>query len=497
MFIKLVPYLLLIGRTLCQTFDVCTPAEEPLSPVRHVYAEDNLEVSRVSFSSCHMPEEMEKVQNFWSDVRSVSQPDLWLWLGDNMYKDGNDINAKRLQYNKVKNEPTYKSYGPVAEDSPIPIMAGWDDHDYGYNDAGSDYPCKEESQAEWAYFTNIPTDAPQHPESPSYRPGIYNSRMFNKPGTQEKGIHVIILDNRSERDPTYSRFGECKGSDTQILSDDQWSWFESELDKESEIKIIGSGVQVLPPTDQITKFPEQFCAHDSHNGDSESNNNTFMEAIDRVGESKDWYGVPYEMWGEVPLQRERLLGMTQKAINNKKTKLVIFVSGDPHWAEFMAKKMPESDQWGPSQILYEVTASGVPQDWPGWYLNSNRLRDRSADHRGEGPFNQKCAFPFVYKDVEYTDCTDVDNDGIPWCSVFNNAMEEEIPTFWGNCAPPELELAQETFSNSTRTCSRNPYFICTAVANYGFINVDFDAGTVEMTVRTPAEGEQMSHIIKY
>ena len=32
-----------------------------------------------------------------------------------MYKDGNDINAKRLQYNKVKNEPTYKSYGPVAE----------------------------------------------------------------------------------------------------------------------------------------------------------------------------------------------------------------------------------------------------------------------------------------------------------------------------------------------------------------------------------------------
>ena len=83
-----------------------------------------------------------------------------------------------------------------------------------------------------------------------------------------------------------SRFGECKGSDTQILSDDQWSWFESELDKESEIKIIGSGVQVLPPTDQITKFPEQFCAHDSHNGDSESNNNTFMEAIDRVGESK-------------------------------------------------------------------------------------------------------------------------------------------------------------------------------------------------------------------
>ena len=30
----------------------------------------------------------------------VSQPDLWLWLGDNMYRDGQDINAKRLEYNK-------------------------------------------------------------------------------------------------------------------------------------------------------------------------------------------------------------------------------------------------------------------------------------------------------------------------------------------------------------------------------------------------------------
>ena len=53
--------------------------------------------------------------------------------------------------------------------------------------------------------------------------------------------------------------------------------------------------------------------------------------------------------------------------------MVIFVSGDPHWAEFMAKRMPASEVWGAEQTLYEVTASGIPQNLPGFYLNSNRF----------------------------------------------------------------------------------------------------------------------------
>ena len=111
--------------------------------------------------------------------------------------------------------------------------------------AGSEYTCKAESQAEWAHHVNVPSSEPQHPDSPHYRPGVYNSRMFAKPGqTQDNGIHVIMLDARSGRDPTYSSHGDCKGSDTSILSDSQWSWLEEELEKNSEIKIIGSGIQV-------------------------------------------------------------------------------------------------------------------------------------------------------------------------------------------------------------------------------------------------------------
>ena len=68
--------------------------------------------------------------------------------------------------------------------------------------------------------------------------------MFRKPGTEENGIHVIILDNRSGRDPPTSKFGECKGSKSKIISEEQWTWLEAELERPSEIKIISSGFQV-------------------------------------------------------------------------------------------------------------------------------------------------------------------------------------------------------------------------------------------------------------
>ena len=42
-----------------------------------------------------------------------AKPDLWLWLGDNMYKDGYDINEKRKMYNTARDEASYVSHGPV------------------------------------------------------------------------------------------------------------------------------------------------------------------------------------------------------------------------------------------------------------------------------------------------------------------------------------------------------------------------------------------------
>ena len=223
----------------------CTPANIDISPVQHTYADNNLHVSRISFSSCNKYDLMSRVPHFWSDVRHVSRPDLWLWTGDAIYVDGTDMNAKRNAYNKVREEPSYLQNGPVSEEAGvIPIMATWDDHDYAYDNAGNEYPCPKESQLEWAKHFNVSVTEPQHPESPDYRPGVYNSRKFLIPGTNDPGLHVIMLDGRSGRDPTVPKFGQCKGPVTKMLSDDQWEWLEDELEAESEVKIIVSGIQV-------------------------------------------------------------------------------------------------------------------------------------------------------------------------------------------------------------------------------------------------------------
>ena len=176
--------------------------------------------------------------------------------------------------------------------------------------------------------------------------------------------------------------------------------------------------------------------------------------------------------------------------------LIIFVSGDPHWAELMAKRMPESEEWGPTQVLYEVTASGVPRNWPYSESNSNRLRGRSADHQGGGPFNQNCQFPFIYLGESYSDCTPVNNDGVGWCSVRVDQAGHHQSGYWGNCCPLEQELSQLAASNSSQSCS-DTFYICSAEANYGYVRVDFENERVEMGVRTPVEEEVMSHQVNY
>ena len=75
------------------------------------------------------------------------------------------------------------------------------------------------------------------------------------------------------------------------------------------------------------------------------------------------------------------------------------------------------------QVLYEITGSGVYQDfnydipngnrfhslyhkhWDSLPLIKRRLRRRSCDHQGSGPFNQACVFPFRYQGHTYTECT--------------------------------------------------------------------------------------------
>ena len=86
----------------------CKSATSSISPNKHYYAPDDLHVETIAFSSCYVPERVTKT-TFWDDVRMETKPDLWLWLGDNMYKDGTNMDAKRKAYNEARDEESYVS----------------------------------------------------------------------------------------------------------------------------------------------------------------------------------------------------------------------------------------------------------------------------------------------------------------------------------------------------------------------------------------------------
>jgi len=490
----------------------CKPATSPISRRTHFYAPDDLNVGTIAFTSCYVPESM-KGNTFWNDVRNEGKPDLWLWLGDNMYKDGTNLDAKREKYNSARDETSYISHGPLALPK-IPVMATWDDHDYASNNLGNDYPCKLESQDEFVTHFNIPESDPRHKNysGGERQKGVYSSNLFYKDDQNDpmESVHVILLDARSGRDPTYFTYGECKGANSRMLIDEQWDWLDKELEKTSTIKVIGSGVQVLPPTYQ-SRVQSIYCADDSHSQHG-SPTTTFTDSILAVGEDSYWEGTSYESWAEIPQERKKLLQKAQLAINRGRAKMIIFVSGDQHWAELMAKEMPSSLDYGPAQTLYEVTASvgeeclpmkyepitGLYQNYPFPFIpNSNRLRDRSANHQGSGPYNQGCVFPFVYKGERYTSCTEADSHGLEWCSTLTDVLDNHLTGYWGNCDSLENELAQNVFSNSTNTCSKSRFHICSAESNYGQISVDFDNRKVKMSIRTPDEQEEAYHEVSY
>ena len=103
---------------------------------------------------------------------------------------------------------------------------------------------------------------------------------------------------------------------------------------------LDGAIQVLPPTSRTRGK----CSEDGQESSS-----TFQEAIRRLGE-EEAEGTVYESWAEMPQERARLLGLVQKTLATGRTGAVVFVSGDQHWGELMAKRMPESEQFGASQV---------------------------------------------------------------------------------------------------------------------------------------------------
>ena len=85
------------------------------------------ELTRIAFGSCS---HQDKPQPIWNEVLA-SDPELFIFLGDNIYGDSDDTNVLSSKYQKLYQQAGIQTLMATTE-----VIATWDDHDYGRNDAG-------------------------------------------------------------------------------------------------------------------------------------------------------------------------------------------------------------------------------------------------------------------------------------------------------------------------------------------------------------------------
>jgi alkaline phosphatase D len=262
----------------------------------------------ISFGSCNRQDEP---QPLWEPIISHDS-DLFIWLGDNIYGDTDSMAIMKEKYDHQNSIPAYQKLKANT-----PIIGIWDDHDFGKNDAGNEYPYKDESRDLMYDFLDVPADSPLRDKKGGY--GAYSY------GPEGKRVKVILLDARYFRDTLEMDnriyIPNEKGT---VLGDIQWKWLEEELkNNDAQVTVIGSGIQVLPKDHQ------------------------------------------FEKWANFPYEREKLLNMIGKYNTNG----VVLLSGDRHIAEI--SKMEVS---GISHPVYEVTSSGLTHTWREYKDEPNQYR---------------------------------------------------------------------------------------------------------------------------
>ena len=216
---------------------------------------------RIAFGSCNRES---KDQSYWR-VIAEKNPALWIWLGDNIYGDTTNMDVMRAKYQLVKTNADYAAFI-----SKVPVIGSWDDHDFGVNDGGKEYPVRPLSQAACLDFLDVPKT-----HSAWKQEGVYQTYEY---AFGKIKLRVILLDARYHRDPP--------GPDGDMLGKAQWLWLEKTLrESRADLHLIGSGVQFI----------------------SEEHR--------------------YEKWANFPKSRARLFSL----LKNVKRPLVI--SGDRHFGE--------------------------------------------------------------------------------------------------------------------------------------------------------------------
>ena len=167
-----------------------------------------------------------------------SEPDFFLWLGDNIYSNESqwgDFKSMKMAYS-ARHSTTAMEY--FFDQIPIQY-AIWDDHDYGPNDSDSSFEGRLVSgRAFEKTWISTPLNIEKY--------GDIRWKMTKG----EAGF--VCLDNRTHRGP--------KG--TQVLGANQLKWLEETLREYEDMRVvfIAIGSQVLNSArvyENYSRFPEE------------------------------------------------------------------------------------------------------------------------------------------------------------------------------------------------------------------------------------------------
>lgn len=231
-------------------------------------------------------------------------PQVFLLIGDNIYADTEDIDLMRRKYAQLGAVEGFQRLRSRCR-----LLATWDDHDYGVNDGGAEYPQRDASERAFLDFFNDPPESPRR-----QRPGVYAAYRFGPP---DRVVQIILLDTRYFRGPLRrGERGYVPNDDPRstMLGEPQWQWLAEQLRQPAQLRIVASSIQVVP---------------EDH---------------------------PYEKWMNLPLERERLF----RLIRECDARGVVFVSGDRHLAELSVM------DGGVGYPLYDLTSSGLNCAARGW-----------------------------------------------------------------------------------------------------------------------------------
>lgn len=267
----------------------------------------------IAFGSCNR---VDLPNLLWDDILNT-EPDVWIWGGDNIYADTDDMKALRAMYDQQKNEPNYRKLAQTTD-----VLGTWDDHDYGLNDGGVEFKAKAASQQEFLNFMNVPKSSELRK-----RKGVYNSKNYVIDGHE---VRIILLDTRYFRTPltpdteTDKRIKPNEYGVGTILGDTQWNWLEKELQNSTaDFNIIVSSIQYLSQE----------------------------------------HG--FEGWGNFPHEVDRLA----KLIEDTKPKGVVVLSGDRHISEFSKINLEGIDY-----PLIDFTSSGLTHAYREFSGEPNKYR---------------------------------------------------------------------------------------------------------------------------